>query len=382
MCVNKEKIEKYNMLTVLNTFVKNERRYCECLCDCGNKKVIEYYNVKKGITKSCGCLKKIVKTPDFEIGKKKHNLTVLSAFQKDNGRYYYNCRCDCGNEVVVPKYNFGKTKSCGCARKNTKTKVNRIGEKFGMLTVLEDVKIEGVRYYKCKCDCGNETLIHRSNFGRTASCGCLFKEYVNTIHNNIAGNKYGRLTVIKVDDKRGKDGRVYYLCDCDCGTSNIRVSYSNLVEGTTKSCGCLNRELCRERVWKGGVTQLTKYLRDCISDWKKDSFENCNYKCVITGSNRNLIVHHIVAFKDIMYETLDELNLEVKEFLGEYSEEELTKMKKLIIKKHYDYGFGVVITDEIHREFHSIYGVGLKQKVGLKEWEEFYGNKTNQKYAS
>lgn len=381
MCTNETNVEKYNMLTVLNTFVKNKRRYCECICDCGNKKVIEYYNVKKGITKSCGCLKKIAKTPRFEIGEKKEKLTVLSVFQKDNGIYYYRCICDCGNKTVIDKYYFGKTKSCGCVKKGIGT-INRIGVRTGKLIILEDVEIEEKHYYKCKCDCGNETLIHKSNFEQTKSCGCLFTEYANTIHNNLTGQRFGRLVVNSVNDIRGNNGQVYYNCTCDCGATNLRIGSCNLTSGCSKSCGCLNRELCRERVWKGGVTQLTKYLRYCILEWRKDSFENTNYKCIITGRNGKLVAHHIISFRDIMYETLAELNLEVKEFLSDYSEKDLTQMKYLFVKKHYDYGFGAIITDELHKEFHSIYGVGQTGDIGLKEWEEFYENKTNQKYAS
>ena len=49
-------MEKYGHLTILK-FVgyRNGHRYAECQCDCGNKKVICYSNIKRGLTKSCGC---------------------------------------------------------------------------------------------------------------------------------------------------------------------------------------------------------------------------------------------------------------------------------------------------------------------------------------
>lgn len=31
-------------------------RYVVCLCDCGNRKIIAYSNIKRGSSKSCGCL--------------------------------------------------------------------------------------------------------------------------------------------------------------------------------------------------------------------------------------------------------------------------------------------------------------------------------------
>ena len=51
-----------------------------------------------------------------------------------------------------------------------------IGKKFGNLTVLEfDHKDRHYhRYYKCVCDCGNETVVNESNLkrGLSKSCGC------------------------------------------------------------------------------------------------------------------------------------------------------------------------------------------------------------------
>lgn len=50
-----------------------------------------------------------------------------------------------------------------------------IGRRFGRLTVIG---IEPGRKALCRCDCGNKTMVHRSNLGRsnTRSCGCIRKE--------------------------------------------------------------------------------------------------------------------------------------------------------------------------------------------------------------
>ena len=57
---------------------------------------------------------------------------------------------------------------------------------------------------------------------------------------DLTGQKFGRLTVIKLVGKY-KNGDKVWKCKCDCG--NIKnVSSSNL-KGKTKSCGCLKREL-------------------------------------------------------------------------------------------------------------------------------------------
>lgn len=58
------------------------------------------------------------------------------------------------------------------------------GQKFGRLTVIERVEDhvspKGRKYvrWECKCDCGNDIIVFGSNLGRkhTMSCGCLNKE--------------------------------------------------------------------------------------------------------------------------------------------------------------------------------------------------------------
>lgn len=71
---------------------------------------------------------------------------------------------------------------------------------------------------------------------------------------DLTGLKFGRLTVIR----RGEDyisestRRPRWICKCDCG-NNVLVVASNLVRGTTTSCGCYAREqLSLRRTSHGG----------------------------------------------------------------------------------------------------------------------------------
>lgn len=59
---------------------------------------------------------------------------------------------------------------------------NLIGEKFGKLTVIELMDESNKfkrRLYKCKCDCGNEIIVPSSSLTtkHTSSCGCLLSYY-------------------------------------------------------------------------------------------------------------------------------------------------------------------------------------------------------------
>lgn len=56
--------------------------------------------------------------------------------------------------------------------------LNLIGNKYNKLTALSKTKIKGRVWYICKCDCGNETLVETWHLhsGKTKSCGCIRKE--------------------------------------------------------------------------------------------------------------------------------------------------------------------------------------------------------------
>lgn len=64
-----------------------------------------------------------------------------------------------------------------------------IGDKFGQLTILNnDIEVTKRKYYVlCKCDCGKEKIINKYELGKgIISCGCKSKEFLikmNTKHN-------------------------------------------------------------------------------------------------------------------------------------------------------------------------------------------------------
>jgi len=66
------------------------------------------------------------------------------------------------------------------------------------------------------------------------------------------GERFGRLVItrfIRVD----KNWNYIWECKCDCGNI-INVRYNNLLNGSTKSCGCLKRERTIERSIKHGLS--------------------------------------------------------------------------------------------------------------------------------
>ena len=71
---------------------------------------------------------------------------------------------------------------------------------------------------------------------------------------DLTGMKFGRLTVIEraesyVLPSSGKK-RSQWLCECECGNRCV-VQAGHLKSGHTQSCGCLNRDIVKERATHG-----------------------------------------------------------------------------------------------------------------------------------
>lgn len=114
------------------------------------------------------------------------------------------------------------------------------GQKFGRLRALKLIGSESSRkaQWECRCDCGNRCKVLCSNLvsGHTRSCGCLR----GRPRKDITGQKFGRLTAIKIIGKNKKGGMVWE-CQCGCGNKHM-VALDHLMQGNVTSCGCRFRD--------------------------------------------------------------------------------------------------------------------------------------------
>jgi hypothetical protein len=62
---------------------------------------------------------------------------------------------------------------------------------------------------------------------------------------DLTGQRFGRLIASYLNPKRGSKGQRRWNCTCDCGGSTVARG-GDLIQGLTKSCGCLKVEKCRE----------------------------------------------------------------------------------------------------------------------------------------
>ncbi len=178
-------------------------------------------------------------------------LTVESRTdRRKNGYMIWKCRCDCGGEIELDTrcLQRGTVTDCGCETVVKPGMTDLTGQRFGKLTCLrlaEEKDVRGNTQWVCRCDCGNTCLaaLPQLRSGYKKSCGCLshppLKDYV--------GKRFGQLTVVEYAGK--KNGMHYWKCRCDCG-NDIIGGQTSLQSGKTKSCGCLVHQCRMEKTEK------------------------------------------------------------------------------------------------------------------------------------
>lgn len=110
---------------------------------------------------------------------------------------------------------------------------------------------------------------------------------------DITGQRFGRLVAMEPTKQR-KNGNVIWKCLCDCGKSHY-VRLGDLKNSSTKSCGCLSKELSSKRTRKditnkrfGRLVALgptdRRYVREVI--W--ECICDCGKVCFVVGTSLRL----------------------------------------------------------------------------------------------
>lgn len=115
-------------------------------------------------------------------------LTVIKRGENnERGCPRWLCRCVCGTEKLVlgASLRKGDTKSCGCLKSKLLSDsliVDITGQRFGRLVAIKPTnKRSGFSVvWECMCDCGKTCYINGSSLrrGHTESCGCLFLDKI------------------------------------------------------------------------------------------------------------------------------------------------------------------------------------------------------------
>jgi hypothetical protein len=177
--------------------------------------------------------------PKSLVGLKVGKLTVVKfSHQSASGLYCWETQCECGNPRIIStsELNRGRAAvlSCGCS----KYKRSLVGNKYGSLTALKISHKRGYRYYwLCKCDCGNEKSIAEECLtrGNTLTCGCS-RQYRRLLL--ISRTKERLVENMKVtpegcwDWQRGKDKNGYGTCGMGYGDQRAHRSSYRVFKGS------------------------------------------------------------------------------------------------------------------------------------------------------
>lgn len=175
-----------------------------------------------------------------EHGIPESRWTVIERVENDkHNKAQWLCQCSCGTKKIINGCSLrkGASLSCGCINKEKHISqiTNELGHKYGKLTVIDKADSKnGCAMWLVQCDCGSEPFITAGTSlrrGAVKSCGCLrIKDHTN--------EKYGKLTLIKVNSELKSKYGAIWECRCDCGRT-INANVNDVIRGKIQSCGCL-----------------------------------------------------------------------------------------------------------------------------------------------
>lgn len=142
---------------------------------------------------------------------------------------------------------------------------------------------------------------------------------------DLTGQKYGRLLVLERAENNSHN-KAMWLCKCDCGNV-VKVIGSHLRNGNTSSCGCLHKEMLREKP-SGRTHGMTDTRLFRIWGSMLTRCYNKNHKYYHRYGGRGITVceewlHSFQAFYDwaMSHGYADDLTLDRKDVNGNYCPE-------------------------------------------------------------
>ena len=175
------------------------------------------------------------------MGQKFGRLTVIQRAGFDKRRNSnWLCKCECGTEKIIAGRSLrrGHTKSCGCLRREIARKrgyaslIDLTGEKFGRLTVIRRIpnnKSETAMWL-CRCECRKETIVggYSLRSDNTKSCGCLKDELIGALNRIDFGVASMRSLINSYKIRAKKHGIKYKLTE---------KQFANLTQKDCYYCG-------------------------------------------------------------------------------------------------------------------------------------------------
>lgn len=163
-------------------------------------------------------------------------------------------------------------------------KANLLGQRFGKLLVVESAgTYKGKCMWKCKCDCGNETIVSTNNLrsGNTTSCGKCVRQ---NKFEDLTGQTFGYWKVLGLHEDKGYTRM--WMCHCTaCDKVDRPVSAKNLKSGASQSCGCThsNKDIIKKNVEDRLIGKKFNHLT--VIEYAGDGKWKCECDCKETDKN-------------------------------------------------------------------------------------------------
>lgn len=189
-------------------------------------------------------------------------------------------------------------------------------QRVGKLILIEIIPERKNKYniWKCQCDCGNEVFrnVGELHWPKNQTCGC------DHPYKDLIGKIYNELTVKEFSYKK-QNGDYFFKCKCRCGTYKT-VRRAHLIDGHTKSCGCIASEIgSKSKSWKG-YGEISKLCWNNIVnsanarnleinitiEYIWDLFLQQNRRCAL--SNQELTMLHSIHKKIYKTASLDRID--------------------------------------------------------------------------
>jgi hypothetical protein len=307
--------------------------------------------------------------------------------------------------------------------------IDLTGMKFGRLTVIERAENRGKKpCWLCKCECGNEKVIMGIHLksGATTSCGCLrseknsekMKEQIKKQWQDEDFRKMKSERMKQLNEEQWKDedfrksqsekmkeqwkDEDFRKVQSERSSEQIKKQWQDedfrkmksehmkkqmekqwqdkkyrKIKSEHMKKQWQNEEMKKKMGYKGGISTISNYLRSLqiVKQWRKDTYIRENSKCQLTGKHvhgGNSDVHHLKAFSTIVEEAHNLHNIKIKPQVKDYTQEELKLLEEYVGSWHKDTSNAVLLSDETHNLFHSLYRKGRNTPEQFEEFRERY----------
>lgn len=239
------------------------------------------------------------------------------------------------------------------------------GQRFGRLIVIERGSNDSSNKtrWKCKCDCGNETLVRSSNLlnGTTTSCGCVRKEIArNKAIEQWKDEEYSNKMKDVMKDISNKlwEDEDYKNMRSNSTSEQNKLRWEN--EEYRKHMSETNKKVWEDEEYRKLHTKENHYnynhnltdkdredrrMQEGYTEWSRQVKENANFTCDCCGTHGcKLYSHHLNSYN--LYENL-----------------------------RLDLNNGVCLCEQCHKNFHKRYGYGNNTEQQYIEWKQIEQNK-------